>query len=261
MKVIKLFLKILMSILFILISMSFVLENVAIKTITKDVISKKISGYFLDNIIYDFDIDTIEEIEDKVRFSKYTENITSKYIDILVSNLAYNQNNQFDITNDITQIVEKELKDILSQEQKNKIYEFVQKQSSSLESRIENDIPTGFNTYDIVLFMKIYGIFTNIIFRVVMIGLLFIDIIVLTLLEKKHIFKDIQVGILSTVIFSLIVFILIKIFSRIIEQNFTGGWIDNINLNMLVFFIIVEVILSLILYFIRIRVNDYIDEK
>ena len=54
-----------------------------------------------------------------------------------------------------------------------------------------------------------------------------------------------------TAIISIIVFIGMRVLSTYVEQYLSGGWIDNINLNMLIGCIIVEVIIGFILFMIR----------
>ena len=72
----KMILSILLTISFLLITMSFILENTVVKTFSQEILSKKVSGYFLDEIIYDMDIDQLQRIEDNIRNSRYTDKIT-----------------------------------------------------------------------------------------------------------------------------------------------------------------------------------------
>ena len=78
-----------------------------------------------------------------------------------------------------------------------------------------------------------------------------LDIIGLILLEKQQVLKTIQISMFVTAIISIIVFIGIKVLSTYIEQYLSGGWIDNINLNILIGCIIVEIITGFILLIIR----------
>ena len=72
MKKIKLSLKIFLTIFLILITTSFIAENIVIKTVTSNIISKKVSGYLLDKIVYDVDIDELGKIENNIRKSNIT---------------------------------------------------------------------------------------------------------------------------------------------------------------------------------------------
>lgn len=258
MKLIKIILKILLPILLVAITMSFILENIVTKTITKDIMAKKISGYFLDNIIYDFDIDTLEKIENEIRTSRYTEKVTSKYIDILINNLVYKENQKLDITDEVTLIIEKELKNEISEEKKSEIHNNLKEQGIRLEERLENSLPIGFDSYNFIFLLKIYSIITSFAFRIITFLLLIANIILIIILERFEALKGIQIGISITAIISLIGVILIKIFSNFIEQRLSGGWIDNININMLLIFIIIEVIISICIYFIR---KNYIKDS
>lgn len=86
MKVIKLMLKILLPILLLIITASFVLENVVVKTITEEIMAKKISGYILDEIILDIDSNKLIDIDERIRDSKYCEKITFQYVNVLIAN-------------------------------------------------------------------------------------------------------------------------------------------------------------------------------
>ena len=48
---IEIILKILLPIFLVIITMSFIIENVAVKTISNDILIKRVSGYMLDEII------------------------------------------------------------------------------------------------------------------------------------------------------------------------------------------------------------------
>ena len=82
---------ILLTVSFLLITMSFILENTVVKTFSQEILSKKVSGYFLDEIIYDVDIDHLQKIEDNIRNSRYTDKITAKFIQTIVENVGYDK--------------------------------------------------------------------------------------------------------------------------------------------------------------------------
>lgn len=46
----------------------------------QEILSKKVSGYLLDEIVYDVDINELGKIEDNIRNSKTTKKITAKFI-------------------------------------------------------------------------------------------------------------------------------------------------------------------------------------
>ena len=66
----KIIFSILLTISLILVTMSFIGENIVVKTFSQEILSKKISGYFLDEIVYDVDIEELGKIEDNIRASK-----------------------------------------------------------------------------------------------------------------------------------------------------------------------------------------------
>ena len=241
---IKIILKIVLPILLFIITMSFVIENVAVKTISKDILTKRVSGYMLDEIINEVDNDTLYEIADKIENSPYMEEITGKYLDVLTG-----KNENIDIMEEINQILEEDLQNEIPENVKSNIKSYVSEKSEEIENRLEIGIE-GTTTQ----VLNIYGQFTSFEFRITCIIICLLDIIGLIVLEKQQVLKTIQISMFITAIISMIAFIGFKILSTYIEQDLSGGWIDNINLNMLVGCIIVEVILGFIVLIIR-KVN------
>ena len=238
---IKIILKIVLPILLFIITMSFVIENVAVKTISKDILTKRVSGYMLDEIINEVDNDTLYEIADKIENSPYMEEITGKYLDVLTG-----KNENIDIMEEINQILEEDLQNEIPENVKSNIKSYVSEKSEEIENRLEIGIE-GTTTQ----VLNIYGQFTSFEFRITCIILYLLDIIGLIVLEKQQVLKTIQISMFITAIISMIAFIGFKILSTYIEQDLSGGWIDNINLNMLLGCIIVEVILGFIVLIIR----------
>ena len=252
MKVIKLMLKILLPILLLIITASFVLENVVVKTITEEIMAKKISGYILDEIILDIDSNKLIDIDERIRDSQYCEKITFQYVNVLIANTIYDENKKLDITEEIKSIIEKELKNEIEESKKEKLYHYLQEQSENLVGRLDRyDIPP--------LFLQLYHAMTNLNFRIIVGLVLVIDIITLIVLEKYKALKSFQLGLMITAIVSIIVFAIIKICSNYIEQTLTGGWVDNINLNLLITFIVVEIVSSIVLYLIRRNLKENSD--
>ena len=70
MKFIKVLLKITLPLILIVITLSYSAEDIIKSTVTNEVMSKKISGYVLDDIINEFDLSKLGDIEDKIRNSK-----------------------------------------------------------------------------------------------------------------------------------------------------------------------------------------------
>ena len=238
---IKIILKILLPIFLFIITMSFIIENVAVKTISNDILTRRVSGYMLDEIIGEVDNDTFYEIAEKIEGSPYMEEITGKYLDVLTG-----KRENIDITEEINQILEEDLQNEIPEDIKDDIRSYVSEKSEEIEDRLEMGVK---GTATEVL--KIYGQFTSFEFRITFIILCLLDIIGLILLEKQQVLKTIQISMFITAIISIIVFIGMRVLSTYVEQYLSGGWIDNINLNMLIGCIIVEVIIGFILFMIR----------
>lgn len=259
MKFLKIILKILLPILLILITMSFSVESTIVKTISDDIMAKRVSGYILDEIIDDYNVDELGEIQDNIRSSKYIEKITSKYID-LVLDIVENKNSKIDIAKEINLIIENILPEDITQSQEVAIYANLQNQSLYIADVLESNIPSNYGSVFIFI-LKVYDIFTNIIFRIITIVLLLIDILLLVILEKYKSLKSFEIGTIITAIFSIIILITIKLSSRFIEQRLSGGWIDNININLLLYFTIAEIIISIILYITRKQLNKNMNKS
>ena len=239
---IKIILKILLPIFLFIITMSFVIENVAVKTISNDILTKRVSGYMLDEIINEVDSNTFYEIAEKIEDSPYMEEITGKYLDVLTGKIE-----DIDITEEINQILEEEdLQNEIPEDIKDDIRSYVSEKSEEIEDRLEVEMEAP-----VTDILNMYGQFTSFEFRITFIILCLVDIIVLILLEKQQVLKTIQISMFITAIISIIAFIGIRAISTFVEQYLSGGWIDNINLNMLIGCIITEVIIGFILFMIR----------
>ena len=68
------------------------------------------------------------------------------------------------------------------------------------------------------------------------------------MMEKYKSLKAIQISSLITAIITEIVFVAIKLLSNFIDQRLAGGLLSNINLRLMITFIIIEFIISLVLF-------------
>ena len=249
-KILAILLKILLPLILILLTMSFIIENIAVKTISNDIITKRIEGYMLDEIINKVDDDKFFEIAEKIENSKYIEKITQKYLDVISSNSSNMNYENIDITEEINLILEKDLENELPEDIKNNVINYMSEKSAELQNRLEIWLEEP-----VIEILNIYSIYTNFAFRISLIVLCIIDIIGLILLEKYNSLKSIQNAILTTAILTICAFIAVKLLSPYIEQRLSGGWIDNINLNLMIGFIIVEIVVSIILFILGKKLN------
>lgn len=249
-KYIKIILSILLTLGLILITMSLIIENTVVKTFSQEILSKKISGYFLDEIIYDVDINNLEKIEYNIRNSKYTDKITSKFIQAIIKNVAYNEKVRFDIAEEIDLLILENMPNELYNEKVNNTKEYLTENIIKIEKNLEENFIYSFGNYYLII-LKLYNILTNIYFRIAMLLTCIITIIGLIIIEKNKSLKTIQISSVITVIFTIIVFVVVKLFSNFIDQKLAGGWLSNINLSLMIIFIIIELIVSLALFIIR----------
>ena len=249
-KCIKILLSILLTLGLILITMSFIIENIVVKTFSQEILSKKISGYFLDEIIYDVDINTLEKIEYNIRNSEYTSKITSKFIQTITKNVAYNENINFDISKEIDLLISENMPVDLYNEKVNSTKEYLNKTIANTEKTLEENLVYSFGDYYITI-LKLYNILTNIYFRIVMLLTFIICIIGLVIIEKYKSLRAIQISCFITAIITGIAFVAIKLLSNFIDQRLAGGWLSSINLSLMITFIIIEFIISLGLFIVR----------
>ena len=235
---IKIILKILLPIFLLLITMSFIIENIAVKTISDDILVEEVSGYMLDEIIDEVDNDNLSEIAEKIENSPYMEEITEKYLDVLSG-----KSENINIEEEINQILDEDLKGEIPENIKEDVRSYVSEKSEEVENKLE----MGTEGDSVTKILNIYGKITSFEFRVTLIILCLLDVILLVVLEKQNVLKTIGITMFIVAIISILVLIIINILSTYIKQRLSGGWIDNINLNSLIGCIIAEVIIGFIL--------------
>ena len=254
MKYIKIVLKILLLLCFIVMSMSFVIKHIVIDTFSQEILSKKVSGYLLDEIVYDVDINELGKIEDNIRNSKTTKKITAKFIETVVENVIGNEKIEMDIENEVDILI----KDYMPKETSEEKLQNMRKNTIKQITRIESGLQYGLmedseNTY--LTIFKIYNLLTNIYFRIIILIVTVILTIVLIVLEKSRALKSIRNVSLITTVFMIMIFILIKLMTDFIDQKFAGGWLQEINTDSLTISIILGVIISSLLFLIYKHIN------
>ena len=235
---IKIILKILLPIFLLLITMSFIIENMAVKTISDDILVEEVSGYMLDEIINEVDNDNLSKIAEKIENSPYMEEITEKYLDVLSG-----KSEKINIEEEINQILGEDLKGEIPENIKQDVKSYVNEKSEEVENKLE----MGTEGDSVTKILNIYGKITSFEFRITLIIICLLDVIILVVLEKQNVLKTIGITMFIVAIISILVLIIINILSTYIKQRLSGGWIDNINLNSLIGCIIAEVIIGFIL--------------
>lgn len=239
---IKIILKILLPIFLLLITMSFIIENMAVKTISDDILVKEVSGYMLDEITNEVDNENLSEIAEKIENSPYMEEITEKYLDVLSG-----KSENINIEEEINQILDEDLKGEIPENIKEDVRSYVSEKSEEVENKLE----MGTEGDSVTKILNIYGKITSFEFRITLIILCLLDVILLVVLEKQNVLKTIGITMFIVAIISILVLIIINILSTYIKQRLSGGWVDNINLNSLIGCIIAEVVIGVILFIIR----------
>lgn len=254
MKYIKIVLKILLVLCLVVMSMSFAIEHIVIDTFSQEILSKKVSGYLLDEIVYDVDINELGKIEDNIRNSKTTKKITTKFIETIVENVIGNEKIEMDIENEVDTLIKDYMPKETSEEKLQNMRKNTIKQINRIESGLQNGLmEDSENTY--LTIFKIYNLLTNIYFRIIVLIAIVILIMVLIVLEKSKALKSIRNVSLITTVFMIVIFALIKLMTDFIDQKFAGGWLQEINIDSLTISIILGIIISSLLFFIDKHVN------
>lgn len=260
MKYIKILLKILLFIFLVMIIISFAVEDLVVNTFSQEILSKRVSGYLLDEIVYDVDINKLEVIEDNIRNSESTKKITSEFINTLIENIINDGNTKINIENEIDILISKYMPNEIPNEKLQNMKRNVIEQITNAEERVQNNLLYSFgNNYLIIL--KVYNVITNIYFRIIIAILCVLDIVILCALEKQKILKFISnISIIITIVM-FIIFILIRVLSNYIDQKFAGGWLQDINTNMLIVSIATGCIISILLILINKNVKTKVKEE
>ena len=166
MKYIKITLKIFLFLFLITLIMSFIGERIVVDTFSQEILSKKISGYVLDEIIYDVDINEIKKIDYDIVNNKLMKEITSKFIYTVTENIIYNKNINLDIKNEVDNLISQNMYNYFSDEKIQEIKTYVVEKIVSIQENLQGSLLSSFSDkYLIVLQLFNYG--TNFYFRLV----------------------------------------------------------------------------------------------
>ena len=124
------------------------------------------------------------------------------------------------------------------------------KNLTNIEEKLERNVIELFGKQYATI-LKTYNVLTSINLRIAMMLTSVISIIVLVILERTKVLKIIQINIIIIMTFTIIAFVIIKKLSNFIDQRLAGGWLSEINLQLMIIFIIIEFIISLVLFIIR----------
>lgn len=234
--------------------MSFAIENMVVKTFSQEILSKKISGYFLDEIVYDFEVKELEIIEDNIRNSKYTKKITYNFINTLIENIINEENIKMDIDNEIDMLISKYIPKDVQNEKLQNMKMYVIEQINNIEEKLQNNLLYGFGDNYLII-LKSYNIITNVYLRIIVLSLCIVSIVILCVLEKYRALKSIRNIILVITIFILFALGIINMLSNFIDQRLAGGWLQDINTTSLIVFIVIGSVISISLTLIEKNIN------
>ena len=152
--------------------MSFVGKRIVVDTFSQEILSKKISGYVLDEIIHDIDINEIKKIDYDIVNNKLMKEITSKFIYTITENIIYNKNINLDIKNEVDNLISQTMFNYFSNEKIQEIKTYVIEKLVGIQENLQGSLLSSFSDkYLIVLQLFNYG--TNFYFRLVIFILFF----------------------------------------------------------------------------------------
>ena len=93
-----------------------------------------------------------------------------------------------------------------------------------------------------------------------MLIILCIDIIILIILQKLNVFKNLKISSIVAGIITVIFLLLVRLLRNYIDQNFSGGRLNNINTSSLLIFAIVWIILSIIFIVLDKRMKSRVEK-
>ena len=158
MKYIKITLKIFLFLFLITLIMSFIGERIVVDTFSQEILSKKISGYVLDEIIYDVDINELKKIDYDIVNNKLIKEITSKFIYTVTENIIYNKNINLDIKNEVDNLISQNMYNYFSDEKIQEIKTYVVEKIVSIQENLQGSLLSSFSDkYLIVLQLFNYG--------------------------------------------------------------------------------------------------------
>ncbi len=237
---------------------SFIGKDIVVQTFSQEILGKKISGYFLDQMINELPIEESSKIEQNIRNHKETKKITSKFIQTIIDNRINQKETKFEIEEEIDWLIAENVTKLIEPQKLKEIRSYVIEQVTNIEKRLEENLLESMGEhYEIIL--KIYNIFTNIYFKSITILLELIIGISLLVLEKYRVWKTLKNCSFVLTIWLLGIFILIKLMEHFIDQNLAGGWL--IHLDALIGWIIIGMILSILLMLIEKKINLKIYSK
>ena len=239
---------------------SFIVENIVVNTFSQEILSKRVSGYLLDEIVYDVDINKLGLIENNIRNSKSTKKITSEFINTLIQNIINDRNTKINIENEVDMLISKYMPNEISNEKLQNMKKNVIEEITNTEERLQNNLLYSFGENYLII-LKIYNVVINIYFRIIIAVLCITSIVILCVLEKYKALKSIRnINIIITIVM-LIILILIEVLSNFIDQRFAGGWLQDINTNALILFIAIESIVSILLILISKTIKANVKEE
>lgn len=242
----KIFLKIILTLSLITLTISIITQNVVVTTLSNDIVAKKITSLVLDKTINDIDTDKLGLLEQALVKSGYIEKITQKYIDNEINNIINNTNNKIDTTADINNMLDEYLTGLVPNQSLEEIKEYVNEKVLTIRDNIQSVSDNTFSEkYKPVL--QIYSILTSSFLKTVTIILSIFSTFILVILERKKVVKTFAHISLILSLTSLIMYITISLATNYIDQNIMGGLLSEINLNLPLTLFIAFLIASIIL--------------
>lgn len=232
------------------------LEISVLKTSSREILAKKISGYVLDEIMEDYDIDELGKIQSNIRTSKYSEKITVKVIKNVINSTLYGDSEKLEISDEVSSLISENIQS----KDTEKIEKNLSEKLQIIQKTLENEVLNCFGDY-YAEFLNIYNILTGLWFRVINIAIVILCAVVLTIMEKQRSINFYSLAILTSMIVNVVSVLIIKIMFGYIDQKFAGGWLSDINVDGFIALILFELVLYIILKVVSNKNIKISDEK
>ena len=257
MKVIKKIFEILLPICITCIMLSIGIDNIATKSLKEYILKDEVADIFIEPLTDSYDLDVLFKFKENISNNKNMNSITKKTLkEIVNTTIKKDTVSNIDFEENIQNIIKEELYGKINSSDEEKVYKYVNKKINKLNYIIESNV--GFFEDDILFKIIIitYSIVTSILFRIVVVLILISSLVTICMYKNVNKYNVLFKCLLTSFIICIFIILSILLLSGRIEQYYSGGWIDNIDISIFIAFAIVELILSCIFKFIYKRKEE-----
>lgn len=169
------FKNILLTILFIIFFGSIGIDVIVVQTMSDTYTEKYVTGYILDDIILDNNLEDLDDVCNHIKDSKNIDKITYKFLRTISFNIVNDCYKNLRIDNYLKDIIEKDLANISDSKKIYLINNFNTKYFQNTCDRVTDSLNNGWKNSRIIVIL--YSIFSSFAFRFVILSLILLIII------------------------------------------------------------------------------------